>query len=118
MYDAHIFHYTVEGGLVFMCMADGDFGRRLPFAFIDDVVRRWTEMYAATPTPNPNPDPNLHPHLHPKPKQVRGQGPDRACLRDERGILARAPAADGTLPLPPTPYPLALPPTPYAYPYA
>ena len=46
VYDAHIFHYAVEGGLVFMCMADGDFGRRLPFAFIDDVVRRWTETYA------------------------------------------------------------------------
>ena len=48
MYDAHTFHYAVEGGLVFMCMADGDFGRRLPFAFIDDIVRRWTETYAAT----------------------------------------------------------------------
>ena len=46
MYDAHTFHYAVEGGLVFMCMADGDFGRRLPFAFIDDIVRRWTETYA------------------------------------------------------------------------
>eukprot|EP00320_Phaeocystis_rex_P003373 CAMPEP_0119068342 /NCGR_PEP_ID=MMETSP1178-20130426/10760_1 /TAXON_ID=33656 /ORGANISM="unid sp, Strain CCMP2000" /LENGTH=283 /DNA_ID=CAMNT_0007050043 /DNA_START=35 /DNA_END=883 /DNA_ORIENTATION=- len=45
VYDAHTFHYAVEGGLVFMCMADGDFGRRLPFAFIDDVVRRWSETY-------------------------------------------------------------------------
>ena len=50
MYDAHTFHYAVEGGLVFMCMADGDFGRRLPFAFIDDIVRRWTETCAVTLT--------------------------------------------------------------------
>ena len=57
MYDAHTFHYAVEGGLVFMCMADGDFGRRLPFAFIDDIVRRWTETYNVTPNPNPNPNP-------------------------------------------------------------
>ena len=64
VYDAHIFHYAVEGGLVFMCMADGDFGRRLPFAFIDDVVRRWTETYAE-PNPNPNPTPNPHPHQVP-----------------------------------------------------
>ena len=55
MYDAHTFHYAVEGGLVFMCMADGDFGRRLPFAFIDDIVRRWTETYAVTLTCHPNP---------------------------------------------------------------
>ena len=50
MYDAHPFHYAVEGGLVFMCMADGDFGRRLPFAFIDDIVRRWTETCDVTLT--------------------------------------------------------------------
>jgi len=45
VYDSHIFHYSVSGGLVFMCMADGDFGRRVPFAFLDDIVRRWQETY-------------------------------------------------------------------------
>lgn len=45
VYDAHVFHYVVSGGLVFLCMADGDFGRRVPFLFLDDIVRRWVEAY-------------------------------------------------------------------------
>ena len=45
VYDSHIFHYAVSGGLVFLCMADSEFGRRVPFAFLDDVIRRWQETY-------------------------------------------------------------------------
>lgn len=45
VYDKHVFHYAVQDGLVFLCMADEDFGRRVPFAFIDDVKTRWFNTY-------------------------------------------------------------------------
>mmetsp|Transcript_16661 Transcript_16661/g.43168 ORF Transcript_16661/g.43168 Transcript_16661/m.43168 type:complete len:260 (+) Transcript_16661:1-780(+) len=45
VYDRHVFHYAVQDGLVFLCMADEDFGRRVPFAFIDDVKTRWFNTY-------------------------------------------------------------------------
>jgi len=45
VYDRHIFHYVVTEGLVFLCMADEDFGRRLPFTFLDDVIKRWMNAY-------------------------------------------------------------------------
>lgn len=46
VYDSHIFHYIVSGGLVYLCMADEDFGRSTPFHFLDDVMRRWVDTYA------------------------------------------------------------------------
>lgn len=45
VYDSHVFHYVVSGGLVYLCMADGDFGRRVPFLFLDDIVQRWVGAY-------------------------------------------------------------------------
>jgi len=42
VYDRHVFHYIVSGGLVYMCMADEPFGRRLPFVFLEDIIRKWT----------------------------------------------------------------------------
>uniref|UniRef100_A0A7S0J027 V-SNARE coiled-coil homology domain-containing protein n=1 Tax=Calcidiscus leptoporus TaxID=127549 RepID=A0A7S0J027_9EUKA len=45
VYDSHVFHYLVANGLVYLCMAGEDFGRRLPFAFLEDVARKWMDMY-------------------------------------------------------------------------
>jgi len=45
VYDQHVFHYIVSGGLVYMCMADEAFGRRLPFVFLEEINRRWTIRY-------------------------------------------------------------------------
>lgn len=40
-YDEHVFHVLVDGDLVFMCMCDHDFGRVLPFHFLNEVRKRW-----------------------------------------------------------------------------
>lgn len=44
-YDRHIFNYVVSGGLVFLCMTDEKFEKRLAFAFLDDVKRRWSVTF-------------------------------------------------------------------------
>eukprot|EP00003_Mantamonas_plastica_P014649 TRINITY_DN2532_c0_g3_i2.p1 TRINITY_DN2532_c0_g3~~TRINITY_DN2532_c0_g3_i2.p1 ORF type:complete len:204 (-),score=63.99 TRINITY_DN2532_c0_g3_i2:141-752(-) len=45
LYDKHTFHYTVSDGLVYLCMTDADFGRRIPFAFLDDIKNRFVSEY-------------------------------------------------------------------------
>lgn len=43
--DRHIFHYIVEDGITYLCMADEEFGRRLPFAFLEDIKNRFKATY-------------------------------------------------------------------------
>eukprot|EP01112_Ceratiomyxa_fruticulosa_P007955 TRINITY_DN206_c0_g1_i1.p1 TRINITY_DN206_c0_g1~~TRINITY_DN206_c0_g1_i1.p1 ORF type:complete len:255 (+),score=45.25 TRINITY_DN206_c0_g1_i1:206-970(+) len=45
VYDRHIFHYIVEDGMTYLCMADEEFGRRIPFAFLEDVKGRFRSTY-------------------------------------------------------------------------
>jgi len=45
VYDRYLFHYVAENGLVYMCMADEDFGRRVPFAFLEDIKNRFKSAY-------------------------------------------------------------------------
>ena len=47
MYDQHIFHYNVEGGIVYMCMCDDriEGKRRIPFAFLEDIKERFKSQY-------------------------------------------------------------------------
>ena len=42
VYDSYTFHYMIQKGLTYMVMADKDFGRRVPFAFIDEVSRQYS----------------------------------------------------------------------------
>ena len=35
VYDRYLFHYVREAGIVYLCMADEAFGRRIPFAFLE-----------------------------------------------------------------------------------
>jgi len=44
--DRHIFHYIVEDGITYLCMADEEFGRRLPFSFLEDIKNRFKATYA------------------------------------------------------------------------
>jgi len=44
-FESHYFHYDVTDGLVFLCMAPETFGRRLPFAFLDDIKGRFKSTY-------------------------------------------------------------------------
>jgi vesicle-associated membrane protein 7 len=43
--DRHAFHVLQANGLTFLCMASEDAGRRLPFAYLDDVKGRFQASY-------------------------------------------------------------------------
>jgi len=45
VYERHIFHYLVDDGIIYLCMADEEFGRRIPFAFLDDLKGRFKVSY-------------------------------------------------------------------------
>ncbi|KAG0248233.1 Vesicle-associated membrane protein, partial [Actinomortierella ambigua] len=45
VYDRYLFHYICEDGLTYMCMADDTFGRRIPFAFLQDMKERFLAQY-------------------------------------------------------------------------
>ena len=50
-YDSYCFHYASSGGLIFLCMSDAEFSRRVAFAFLQDVKQRFLASYeAAYPT--------------------------------------------------------------------
>ncbi|KAF8937237.1 Vesicle-associated membrane protein [Dissophora ornata] len=44
-YDRYLFHYICEDGLTYMCMADDSFGRRIPFAFLQDIKEKFLAQY-------------------------------------------------------------------------
>ncbi|EGD75285.1 hypothetical protein PTSG_12511 [Salpingoeca rosetta] len=39
VYDKFLFHYVRDDGIVYLCMADESFGRRIPFAFLAQIQR-------------------------------------------------------------------------------
>ncbi|CAL5223870.1 g6457 [Coccomyxa viridis] len=43
--ERHLFHIVVRDGITFLCMADEDFGRRIPFAFLEDVRERYLARF-------------------------------------------------------------------------
>eukprot|EP00128_Syssomonas_multiformis_P004309 Colp12_sorted_trinity150504_noHs@27315 len=44
-YDRYLFHYIAEDGLIYICMADEEFGRRIPFSFLEDIKARFRTTY-------------------------------------------------------------------------
>lgn len=40
-----MFHYLVDEGITFLCMADEAMKRRITFSFLDEVKRVWRENY-------------------------------------------------------------------------
>ena len=47
VYDQHVFHYIVEGGMTFLCMATEETRRRITFSFLEDIIKTWRSSYAA-----------------------------------------------------------------------
>eukprot|EP00249_Psilotum_nudum_P007055 c20276_g1_i1 orf=775-1437(-) len=43
--DRYIFHIMKADGLTFLCMADDTFGRRVPFAYLEDIHMRFMKTY-------------------------------------------------------------------------
>lgn len=44
--ERHLFHLLCEDGLIFLCMADEVFGRRIPYVFLEDVQARFMAMHS------------------------------------------------------------------------
>jgi len=45
VYDRYLFHYISEEGITYLCMADDSFGRRVPFAFLQDIKAKFLNNY-------------------------------------------------------------------------
>ncbi|KAI0531103.1 hypothetical protein KFK09_000655 [Dendrobium nobile] len=43
--DRYIFHVLKADGLIFLCMANDTFGRRIPFAYLEDIHMRFMKNY-------------------------------------------------------------------------
>jgi len=46
--DDHVFHYQVADGITYLCMADQEGKRRIAFAFLEDVKRRFEANYGSS----------------------------------------------------------------------
>jgi vesicle-associated membrane protein 7 len=46
VYDSYLFHYIKRSGIIYMAMADDDLGRRIPFAFLDTISKRFESKHA------------------------------------------------------------------------
>lgn len=46
VYDRHVFHYVVESGITYLCMADDQSRRRVAFAFLEDCKIRFRSQYS------------------------------------------------------------------------
>ena len=46
--DDHVFHYQVADGITYLCMADQEGKRRIAFAFLEDVKRRFESNYGSS----------------------------------------------------------------------
>lgn len=44
-HDRFIFHIKINDGLTVVCMADDAYGRRIPFAFLEDIHQRFVKTY-------------------------------------------------------------------------
>lgn len=47
IYDSHVFHYVVSGGLTYLCMSSEQNRHRLPFAFLGKVEEVFTGKYGS-----------------------------------------------------------------------
>ncbi|KAJ3377384.1 hypothetical protein HDU92_008336, partial [Lobulomyces angularis] len=45
VYDRHLFHYIQKNGIIYMCMLQPFKGRRIAFAFLEDIKRRFETSY-------------------------------------------------------------------------
>ncbi|KAJ1860459.1 hypothetical protein LPJ73_001361 [Coemansia sp. RSA 2703] len=46
VYDRFLFHYISERGRIHLCMTDDKFGRRIPFAFLQDMAQRFADAFS------------------------------------------------------------------------
>ncbi|TPX47475.1 hypothetical protein SeMB42_g03289 [Synchytrium endobioticum] len=46
VYDRYLFHYLHRDNVIYLCLADDTFGRRIPFAFLDEIAKRFEAAYS------------------------------------------------------------------------
>ncbi|KAH8110181.1 synaptobrevin-domain-containing protein [Phellopilus nigrolimitatus] len=51
VWEQYLFHYVSEGGITYLVMADDSAGRRMPFAFLSELQRRFTALPDAASAP-------------------------------------------------------------------
>ncbi|KAH6567202.1 hypothetical protein BASA50_009612 [Batrachochytrium salamandrivorans] len=47
VYDNHMFHYLQRDGITYMCLTDDQLGRRIPFAFLEEIAKSFVALYGA-----------------------------------------------------------------------
>ncbi|KAF9492136.1 vesicle-associated membrane protein [Pleurotus eryngii] len=50
VWEQYLFHYISEGGFTYLVMADDSAGRRMPFAFLADLQRKFTSAPSSSAT--------------------------------------------------------------------
>jgi len=46
-FEKHYFHYDVSDGITYLCMAPEEFGRRIPFSYLEDIKARFKSTYGS-----------------------------------------------------------------------
>jgi len=59
VWEQYLFHYVSEGGFTYLVMAEDAAGRRMPFAFLDDLQRRF-ESFSPSSSSSPSFAPSAH----------------------------------------------------------
>jgi len=52
VWEQYLFHYVSEGGFTYLVMADESVGRRMPFAFLADLQRKFTSVPSSSTSPS------------------------------------------------------------------
>jgi len=47
IYDEYVFHYMVEDGLTYLCLADEKQKRRIPFLYLADIKEKFAGAYGS-----------------------------------------------------------------------
>ncbi|KAI9314020.1 vesicle-associated membrane protein [Zopfochytrium polystomum] len=47
VYDRYLFHYVQKNGITYLCLAEETFGRRIPFAFLEDISVKFESVYGS-----------------------------------------------------------------------
>jgi len=45
--DQYLFHYIISHGITFLCMADSEAQRRVPFMFLEDIIQRFEATFGS-----------------------------------------------------------------------
>ncbi|KAJ7100735.1 VAMP synaptobrevin-like protein [Mycena belliarum] len=55
VWEQYLFHYVSEGGYTYLVMADDSAGRRMPFAFLAELQRKFAALPSSSATSSPSP---------------------------------------------------------------